>query len=95
MRVRPRRCPRIDPEKKIKGVDIHLKGFNMAELKDIIGYIRSVEAHRESRVVLVNLDTPDDNVGEALRRIWDLWPEEEGPRFTFVAHKVEERLDQE
>ena len=90
-----RRRMRIDPEKKIKGVDIHLKGFNMEELKDIIEYIRSVEAHRKSRVVLVNLDAPDDDVEEAFRRILNLWPEEEGPRFTFLAHKEEDRLDQE
>lgn len=90
-----RRRMRIDPEKKIKSVDIHLKGFNMKELKDIIEYIRSVEAHRESRVVLVNFDAPDDNVGEALKKILDLWPEPEGPPFTFLAHKEEDRLDKE
>ena len=85
----------MDSEKKIKGVDIHLKGFNMKELKDIIEYIRSVEAHRESRVVLVNFDVPDDSVGEAFSRIMDLWPEEEGPPFTLLAHKEEDKLDQE
>ena len=72
---------KIESEKKIKGVDIHLKGFTMEELKDIIGYIRSVEAHRESRVVLVKIVAPEDNTEEALSRILDLWPDEEGPPF--------------
>lgn len=73
-------------------MDIHLKGFNMEELKDIIGYIRSVEAYRTSRIVLVNFDAPDDNVEEALRRMLDLWPEEEGPPFvaTLKREKTEE-----
>jgi len=68
-------------------VDIHLEGFTMEELKDIIVYIRSVEAHRESRMVKVSLDVPDDSVMEALSRILELWPEEEDPPFTFVLHK--------
>ena len=62
-------------------MDIHLQGFNMDEYKDIIGYIRSVEAFRTSRIVLVNFDAPDDNVEEAFRRMLELWPEEEGPPF--------------
>ena len=65
----------------------------MEELKDIIGYIRSVEAHRKSRLVLVNLDVPDDTVGEALSRILDLWPEERGPRFTYLIRKEEDSND--
>ncbi len=72
---------KIESEKKIKGVDIHLKGFTMEELKDIIGYIRSVEAHRESRVVLVKIVAPEDNTEEALSRILNLWPDEKGPPF--------------
>ena len=72
---------KIDPEKKIKGVDIHLKGFTMEELNDIIGYIRSVEAHRKSKIVLVSIDAPEDNAEEALSRILDLWPDEKGPPF--------------
>ena len=59
----------------------------MKELKDIIEYIRSVEAHRESRMVKVSLDVPDDGVGEALSRLLELWPEDEGPPFTFLLHK--------
>ncbi len=79
------------PENKIKGVDIHLKGFNMAELKDIIGYIRSVEAHRESRVVLVNLFATEDNVEKALSRILELWPDEERPPFMATLKKDKTR----
>ena len=82
---------KIESEKKIKSVDIHLKGFNMAELKDIIGYIRSVEAHRESRVVLVNFFAPEDNVEEALSRILDLWPDEERPPFMATLKKDKTR----
>ena len=55
-------------DKRIKGVDIHLQGFTREELRDIIEYIRSVEAERTSRVVFVNFKVPDDNVGEALKR---------------------------
>ncbi len=73
-------------------MDIHLKGFTMEEIKDIIGYIRSVEAHRESRVVLVNIDAPDDNVEKALKDIMYLWPEKEGPPFmwAFKREKTDE-----
>jgi len=65
-------------------VDIHLKGFTMEEVKDIIGYIRSVEAHRESRFVFVNIGDPDDNAEKALNEIRYLWPEKEGPPFLWV-----------
>ncbi len=82
---------KIDPEKKIKGVDISLKDFTMEELKDIIGYIRSVEAHRESRIVHINLDAPDDDVEEALSRILELWPDEGGPPFMATLKKNKTR----
>ncbi len=78
---------KMDPENKIKGVDIHLKGFTMEELKDIIGYIRSVEAHRESRVVLVNIVAPEDNTEESLSRILEMWPDEERPPFMATLKK--------
>lgn len=65
----------------------------MEELKDIIGYIRSVEAHRESRIVFVNFDVPNDSVGEALRRLLELWPDERGPRFTYLIRKEEDSND--
>jgi len=81
----------MDPEHKISRVNICLEGFTMEELKDMIGYIRSVEAHRESRIVFVTFDVPDDSMGEAWRRILELWPEKEGPRFTLLAHKEEDR----
>lgn len=84
----------LDPEKRIRGADIRLEGFTTEELKDIIGYIRSVEAHRESRLVLVNLDVPDDGVGEAIRRILELWPEEGGPRFTLLMKKGRDGREQ-
>jgi len=75
-------------------VDIHLEGFTMEELKDIIVYIRSVEAHRESRLVKVSLDVPDDSVMEALSRILELWPEDKGPHSIFLLHKEEDTLEQ-
>ena len=37
---------------------IYLQGFNMKELKDIIRYIKSVKAHRNSRIVLVTFVPP-------------------------------------
>ena len=80
----------MDPEHKIRGVEIRLEGFTMEELKDIIGYIRSVEAHRETRKIIVAMDVPDDSMGESFRRILELWPDEEGPRF-LLAHKEEDR----
>jgi len=71
-------------------VDIHLEGFTMKELKDIIEYIRSVEAHRESRKVIVNIDAPDNDVKASLRRLQELWPDEGGPPFTFLIPKKNE-----
>ena len=63
-------------------MDIHLEGFNMEELKDIIGYIRSVEAFRPTRLVWVKMEDPDMSLEEARRLLKELWPEEEGPPFT-------------
>ena len=71
-------------------MDIHLEGFTMKELKDIIEYIRSVEAHRESRKVIVNIDAPDSDLKESLRRIQELWPDEGGPPFTLLIPKKSE-----
>ena len=62
----------------------------MEELKDIIGYIRSVEAHRESRKIMVNIDAPDNNLNESLRRLQELWPNEGGPPFTLLIPKKSE-----
>ncbi|MBA7634731.1 hypothetical protein ES703_42321 [subsurface metagenome] len=58
----------MNSDNRIKGVDIHLQGFTREEFRDMIGYIRSVEAERTSRIVFVNFEVPDDNVGEALKR---------------------------
>ena len=76
-------------------MDIHLQGFNMEELKDIIGYIRSVEAFRPSRIVLVNFDAPDDNAEEALRRIMELWPEWEGPPLTAILKREKKKMTED
>ena len=81
----------MDPEHSIRGVEIRLENFTMEELKDIIGYMRSVEAHRESRKIIVVMDVPDDSMGESFRRILELWPDAEGPRFTLFAPKEEDR----
>lgn len=64
----------MNPEHRIKGVEIRLEGFTMEELKDIMVYMRSVEAHRESRKIIVAMDVPDESMGEAFRRILKLWP---------------------
>ena len=77
----------MNPENRIRGVDIHLEGFTMEELKDIIGYIRSVESHRESRLVKVNIDASSSDLNEAMRRILELWPDEGGPPFTLMINK--------
>jgi hypothetical protein len=74
----------MNPENRINRADIHLEGFTVDELRDIIGYIRSVEAHRESRVVIVNVDAPESSLKEALKGIGELWPDEEGPHFTLA-----------
>ena len=65
----------------IKNVRISLEGFNMEELKDIIGYIRSVEAFRPTRMVWVKMEDPDMSLEDAKRLILELWPEPEGPPF--------------
>jgi len=81
----------VNPEHRIKGVEIRLEGFTMEELKDIIGYMRSVEAHRESRKIIVAMDVPDDGMGESFRRILELWPDAGGPPFALLAHKEEDK----
>ena len=83
------------PEQRINGVDIHLEGFTMEEIKDIIGYISSVEANRKSRLVLVNLDTPEDGTDEALKRLLELWPEDRVPPFTLFVNKEKDNLEHE
>ena len=74
-----------DPKRGIKSVDIRFEGFTFEELKDIIGYIRSVEAHKPTRLVFVMLDTPDLTPEEAQKHIEELWPDETPPPFfTFI-----------
>ena len=65
----------------ITNVIISLKGFTKSEIKDIIGYIRSVEAFRPTRLVWVKMEDPDMSLEEAGRLLKELWPEEEGPPF--------------
>ena len=68
----------------IKNVAITLSGFTKNEIKDIIGYIRSVEAFRPTRLVWVKMEDPDMSLEEARRLINELWPEPEGPPFTAI-----------
>ncbi len=65
----------------IKNIMISLKGFTKNEIKDIIGYIRSVEAFRPTRLVWVKMEDPDMSLEEATRLLKELWPEKEGPPF--------------
>jgi len=76
----------------IKNVIISLSGFTKSEIKDIIGYIRSVEAFRPTRLVWVKMEDPDMSLEEADRLLKELWPEEEGPPFmaTIEKEKTEE-----
>ena len=83
---------KIDSDERIKGVNINLEGFNMEELKDIIGYIRFVEAFRPTRLVWVKMEDPDMSLEEARRLLNELWPEEEGPLF-MATLKMEETED--
>jgi len=65
----------------IKNVTITLSGFTKNEIKDIVGYIRSVEAYRPTRLILVKMEDRDMSLKEATRLLNDLWPEPEGPPF--------------
>lgn len=71
----------------IKNVLVSLSGFNKEEIKDIIGYMRSVEAFRSSRVIFVNLEDPDMSEEEAMRLLKELWPEPSGPPFTAILRR--------
>ncbi len=76
----------------IDNVLISLRGFTKSEIKDIIGYMRSVEAFRPSRFIFVQLEDPDKSLEEASILLKELWPEPEGPPFmaTFGKEKEEE-----
>jgi len=85
----------LDPqpqEKIIENVLISLRGFTKSEIKDIVGYIRSVEAFRPTRLVWVKIEDPDRSEDEAGFLLKELWPEPEGPPFmaTFKREKTEE-----
>ena len=73
-------------------MDIHLKGFTMEELKDIVGYIRSVEAFRPTRLVFIELEEHDMSEEEARRLVLEIWPDPGGPPFMakFKREKAEE-----
>jgi len=66
----------------IDNVLISLRGFTKKEIKDIIGYIRSVEAFRPTRFIIVKLEDPDMSLEAARILVTELWPEPEGPPFT-------------
>lgn len=68
-------------EKIIDNVFISLRGFTKSEIKDIVGYIRSVEAFRPTRFVYVRLEDSDMSLEEARRLVLELWPEPGGPPF--------------
>lgn len=76
----------------IENVLISLKGFTKNEIKDIIGYMRSVEAFRPNRLIFVKIEDPDMSEEEARRLVLELWPEPSGPPFmaTFKREKTEE-----
>ncbi len=72
----------IQPQEKIiDNVLISLSGFTKSEIMDIVGYIRSVEPFRPTRLVHVRLEDPDMNLEEARRIVLELWPEPGGPPF--------------
>ena len=75
------------PEEIIDNVLVSLRGFTVAEIKDIIGYMRSVEAFRPSRFIFVQLEDPDMSLEEARILVTELWPEPEGPPFTATFRK--------
>jgi len=79
-------------EEIIDNVLISLRGFNKSEIKDIIVYMRSVEAFRPSRFIFVKLEDSDKSLEEARILVTELWPEPEGPPFTatFKKEKAEE-----
>ena len=76
----------------IKNVTITLSGFTKNEIKDIVGYIRSVEAFRPTRLVWVQIEDSDRSIEEAMQLLNELWPEPEGPPFmaTLKGEKKEE-----
>jgi len=79
-------------EKIIEKVLIRLKGFTKSEIKDIVDYIRSVEAFRPTRLMFVEIEDLDISVEEAKRLVKEIWPEPSGPPFiaVFKRENIEE-----
>ncbi len=79
-------------EKIIENVQISLSGFTKSEIKDIVGYIRSVEAFRPTRLMFVEIEDLDISVEEAKRLVKEIWPEPSGPPFiaVFKRENIEE-----
>lgn len=55
-------------------VTINLTGFTIEEIEDIVGYIRSVEDHRPSRLVFIVLDSPTLTLEEEAMLVMKLYP---------------------
>ena len=79
-------------EKIIENVLISLKGFNKSEIKDIVGYMRSVEAFRPTRLMFVEIEDLDISLEEAKSLVKEIWPEPSRPPFiaVFKREKKEE-----
>jgi hypothetical protein len=79
-------------EKIIENVQISLRGFTKSEIKDIVGYIRSVEAFRPTRLMFVEIEDLDTSVEEAKRLVKEIWPEPSGPPIiaVFKRENIEE-----
>ena len=74
----------MEPQPKknvIENVLISLRGFTKSEIKDIIGYIRSVEALRPTRLIFVKIEDPYMSEKEARHLVKELWPDPGGPPF--------------
>jgi len=62
-------------DRGVKSLEIHLEGFTLEELGDIIAYISSVEANRPTRVIYAKLDAPELDVEELKHLLKEIWPE--------------------
>lgn len=67
-------------------------GFIKSEIKDIVGYIRSIEAFRPTKLIFVRIDDPDMSVDESRLLVKEIWPKPGGPPFmaTLKREKTEE-----
>lgn len=71
-------------ENKIIGIKIRLNGFTKEEYQDILKYIRSVEAYRKSRKVIVSVDTSGVSAEEGVELVKELYPDDGGPPFMMM-----------